>query len=183
MNVARTRLALPVVTAGCLLLVVRPVLWRYLSDPTGALVALFGALLLIGVAWPVPDSGPATRWPIMLVVAAIGILAFACGRILGGGHAPSQLTMRVVVLGSLAAVAEEAFFRRLLYGVFARNGPTAALVASTVLFALVHVSVYGWWVLPIDLAAGAVLGWQRLASGSWRVPAITHVLANLLVVI
>jgi hypothetical protein len=38
-------------------------------------------------------------------------------------------------------------------------------------------------VLPIDLAAGLVLSWQRWASGSWRVPAVTHVLANVLVVI
>jgi membrane protease YdiL (CAAX protease family) len=45
------------------------------------------------------------------------------------------------------------------------------------------VTVYGWWVLPIDIAAGLVLAWQRWATGSWKVPAVTHVLANLLVVL
>jgi hypothetical protein len=39
------------------------------------------------------------------------------------------------------------------------------------------------WALPIDLAAGAVLGWQRWATGSWAVPAVTHVVANLLMVV
>jgi hypothetical protein len=46
----------------------------------------------------------------------------------------------------------------------------------------VHVTVYGAWVLPIDVAAGAILSWQRWATGSWAVPAITHVVANVLVV-
>lgn len=50
------------------------------------------------------------------------------------------------------------------------------------LFAVVHVTVYGAWVLPLDLAAGLVLSWQRWATGSWGVPAVTHVVANLLVV-
>ena len=43
--------------------------------------------------------------------------------------------------------------------------------------------VAGPWVLPLDLAAGPVLGGQRWASGSWPVPALTHVVANLLVVL
>ena len=51
------------------------------------------------------------------------------------------------------------------------------------LFAAVHVTVYGLWVLPLDLAAGLLLGWQRQATGSWLVPAVTHAIANLLVVV
>jgi membrane protease YdiL (CAAX protease family) len=80
-------------------------------------------------------------------------------------------------------VAEEAFFRRLVYGALLRSGPAAALVGSSVLFAAVHVTVYGAWVLPLDLAAGLLLGWQRRATGSWAVPAVAHVVANLLVVL
>jgi membrane protease YdiL (CAAX protease family) len=83
----------------------------------------------------------------------------------------------------LAAVAEEAFFRRFVYDALLPGGATLAVVGSALLFALAHVTVYGWWVLPIDLAAGFVLSWQRWATGSWKVPAVTHVLANLLVVL
>jgi hypothetical protein len=38
-------------------------------------------------------------------------------------------------------------------------------------------------VLPLDLAAGLLLGWQRATTGSWAAPAVTHVVANLLVVL
>ena len=88
-----------------------------------------------------------------------------------------------LVLNTLAALSEEAFFRRLVYGALLPGGAAAAVVGSAVAFAAVHVTVYGPWVLALDLAAGLVLGWQRWASGSWRVPALTHVVANLLVVL
>ena len=80
-------------------------------------------------------------------------------------------------------MAEEAFFRRLVYGALLAAGPVAAVVGSAVLFAAVHVTVYGVWVLPLDLAAGLLFGWQRQATGSWTVPAVTHAAANLLVVL
>jgi membrane protease YdiL (CAAX protease family) len=114
-------------------------------------------------------------------VLAIGIGAFLVGRILVVGSPPASATALAVGLNTLAAVAEEAFFRRLVYGALLASGPGAALVGSAVLFAAVHVTVYGLWVLPLDLAAGLIFGWQRQATGSWGVPAVTHVVANLLV--
>jgi membrane protease YdiL (CAAX protease family) len=83
----------------------------------------------------------------------------------------------------LAAVAEEAFFRRFAYGVLEGWGRAGAIVGSAILFAAVHLTIYGAWVLPLDLGAGLVLGWQRWASGRWSVPALTHVVANVLVVV
>ena len=80
-------------------------------------------------------------------------------------------------------MAEEAWFRRLCYGVLAPAGPAFAIFGSAVLFAAVHVAIYGFWVMPLDLAAGVLLGWQRYATGSWATPAVTHVVANLLVVL
>ncbi len=53
-----------------------------------------------------------------------------------------------------------------------------AVVGTAAAFAVVHVTVWGWWVLPLDLAAGLLLSWQRAATGRWSVPAATHVLAN-----
>jgi hypothetical protein len=35
-------------------------------------------------------------------------------------------------------------------------------------------------VLPVDLGAGLLLGWQRWATGTWTVPAVTHAAANAL---
>ena len=92
-------------------------------------------------------------------------------------------TIGMVAANSLAAVAEEAFFRRLCFALLLPAGAAWAVVGSAVLFAVVHLTTYGAWVLPLDLAAGLVFGWQRLASRSWRVPAVTHVIVNLLVVL
>ena len=116
-------------------------------------------------------------------VVAVGVLAFAAGRLFGGGQSPAKLTLPIVALAALAAVAEEAFFRRLVFGALLPKGPAVAVTGSALLFAVVHVSVYGFWIFPLDLAAGLVFGWQRLATGSWRASALTHVVANLMVLI
>lgn len=179
---ARPRAAVAVIAAGCMLLVLRPVLLRDGAHPTAALTTLFILLLGSGLAWPRQGKAP-TAVTGVLPVLAVGVAAFIVGRVVGGGHAPQPLVLRVVILGSLAAVAEEVFFRRFVYDALLAGGTALAVVGSAVLFAAVHVTVYGWWVLPIDLAAGFVLSWQRWATGSWKVPAVTHILANLLVVL
>jgi membrane protease YdiL (CAAX protease family) len=180
----RQRLAVTVAAAGCAVLVLRPLLLRDGAHPVATLTALFVVLLAAGWAWPREDTArdeEARAKP--LTVLGVGLGAFLLGRVLGGGHAPQPLDVQVVALGTLAAIAEEAFFRRFVYDALLPAGTGVAVVGSAVLFALVHVTVYGAWVLPIDLAAGLVLSWQRWASGSWKVPAVTHALANLLVVI
>jgi membrane protease YdiL (CAAX protease family) len=171
-----------VAAAGCALLLVRPQLLRASSNPTATIVILFAALLAVGLAWPVARE-PAVSVRTTVLVVGLGIVAFALGRLIGGGTAPTSPTTKIIALNTLAAVAEEAFFRRLVYGALASSGAALAVTGSALLFALVHLTVYGAWVLPIDLAAGLVLGWQRWATGSWRAPALTHATANLLVVI
>jgi membrane protease YdiL (CAAX protease family) len=168
---------------GCALLAARPLAVDRVPSPTALLLALFGALLAVGLLAPVAPAGRRAR-PLALVgVVALGVSAFAVGRAWGGGAAPHPPTARFLALNLLAAVAEEAFFRRAVFGALLRSGPTAAIGGSAALFAVVHVSVYGWWVLPIDLAAGLLLSWQRHASGSWIAPAVTHAIANVLVLV
>jgi membrane protease YdiL (CAAX protease family) len=178
---AAPRTAVLVAAAGCGLLTARPLLVGF-ARPGPVLVALFAGLLAAGVLWPA-EAGAAARER-ALPVLLLGIGAFVVGRLLTGGPvAAPAATPFVVAVNSLAAVAEEAFFRRLVYGALLRTGPAVALVGSSALFAAVHVTIYGAWVLPLDLAAGLLLGWQRQATGSWTVPAATHVVANLLVVL
>jgi membrane protease YdiL (CAAX protease family) len=178
------------VVGGCVLLTLRPAL-LHAGPPTTIVIVLFVGLLVTSLHARLPAfaasgghsprvaGGTSSRgW---LLVA--GIAVFVVGRALAGGHAPQPLTMRVLALNSLAAIGEEAFFRRLVFGALESGGAALAVVGSAVLFAAVHLTLYGAWVLPLDLAAGLVLGWQRWASGSWSVPAATHVVANVLVVI
>ena len=178
-------------TAGVLALLARP--WFL---PAGVAVewrvAFFVALGATGLAW---RSGSAylrasktchsgtqnAGWTISLAVFGVGAVAFALGRaVVEVPVRPSGLAV-AVGLNALAAVAEEAFFRRYLYGlVVERHGAAMAVAVTAGAFALVHVTVWGWWVLPLDLAAGLVLSWQRAATGRWSVPAATHVVANTL---
>jgi len=178
-----SRAAVVVAATGCGLLTARPLLVGMGgAGPAPVLATLFLGLLAVSLLWPgAAAARPGRRaGPVLLV----GIGAFALGRVLAAGS-PSVPSATVFVIGmnTLAAVAEEAFFRRLVYGALLAGGPGLALVGSAVLFAAVHVTVYGLWVLPLDLAAGLLLGWQRQATGSWTVPALTHAVANLLVVV
>jgi hypothetical protein len=179
-TVARPALAVAVSAGLLIVFVARPLLNVWTADPTIPLVVLFSMLLVVGTAWPTLTEGRADGWA---VVVLLGVAAFVVGRLIGGGHPPAALSARVLALNGLAAVAEEAFFRRLIFAVLRPGGAALAVSGSATLFALAHVTVYGWWVLPLDLAAGLVLSWQRWATGSWTAPAFTHVIANVLVIL
>jgi membrane protease YdiL (CAAX protease family) len=89
-------------------------------------------------------------------------------------------TGEAFVANIVAAIAEEAFFRRFVYGWLAARGEGFAIAGAAALFALIHLPIYGFGVLPIDFAAGLLLGWQRRESGTWMSPAVTHAVANIL---
>lgn len=78
------------------------------------------------------------------------------------------------------AVLEEMVLRGCLFDTLAAwRGQRIALVVSTGVFAVLHGPLYGWGAMPLDLAAGILLGLLRIESGGWVAPAITHVLADL----
>jgi membrane protease YdiL (CAAX protease family) len=78
------------------------------------------------------------------------------------------------------SVAEELLLRGALFeAARAWRGPYVALGVSSVAFALLHVPVYGWRVLPLDLAVGCCHGALRLVTGSVTAPAVAHTLADL----
>jgi membrane protease YdiL (CAAX protease family) len=113
----------------------------------------------------------------------IGLAAVAAAGMVAGPAPDPRVGAAAAGLGLLAAVAEEALFRRLLYlRLLARYGTVVAVLGSAILFALVHLPAYGTAALPVDLGAGLLLSWQRFASGRWTVPAVTHAVANLLAV-
>ena len=143
------------------------------------LAALYGAILTGSLLVQVPRDRPRVARSVAL---AVGLLGVALAAVVAGAPVPAPLGMRALLLGVLAAVAEEALFRRALYGWLERYGGAVAIVGSALLFALIHVPLYGAAALPVDLGAGLLLSWQRWASGTWSVPAATHVAANLVAV-
>jgi hypothetical protein len=85
-----------------------------------------------------------------------------------------------ILASVVAAVGEEAFFRRFLYGWLEQRGAVLAIVVTALSFAAVHMPMYGWAAVPLNLTAGLLFGWQRWFSGGWGAPAVTHAAANLL---
>jgi membrane protease YdiL (CAAX protease family) len=148
------------------------------------LLVLFVALGVAGWRWPVDDEHDRSGLVAPAVALALGVGAFAVGRLFAARPMVAlPLPVAPLLLNGLAAVAEEAFFRRLVYGLLAPRGVAVAVGGSALCFAAVHLTVWGVAVLPLDLAAGLVLGWQRAATGRWSVPAATHVAANVLAVL
>jgi membrane protease YdiL (CAAX protease family) len=182
--------ALPVAAAGVALLLARPWLvangvgvpglaFLYLSLGAVALAAPTRALQFPtgsrhAQTSPVVDPG---------IVLAVGLGAFVVARLMAAPVAPLAVGAFAVGLNLVAALAEEAFFRKFLYGSLLPFGAAGAIVLSSLVFALVHVPLYGGAVFWVDLGSGLLLGWQRWASGSWAVPAATHATANILAVL
>jgi membrane protease YdiL (CAAX protease family) len=140
--------------------------WAWTVAVCGGLVGLFVPLRLR------PGDGLA-RW---LPPTLLGAAAFQLTRSLWSVAVPGGRW--AVAAGVGVGVAEEALFRRGLYGLVERWGGLVAVLSTSLVFGLVHVPVYGWSMLPIDIAAGVVFGWQRWATRSWTAPAVTHALAN-----
>lgn len=172
--------AMIVIAVGTAVLVLRP----FAAAPSGARVSLFAvSYLTIGLA---SIAVPVERVRARLApgfVLLMGFAAVALSASVAGTPVPLPWIPAALPLSMLAAVAEEALFRRLAYARLERFGGVVAIAGSALLFGLVHVPAYGLAALPIDVGAGLLFGWQRWASGTWTVPAATHAFANALVVL
>jgi hypothetical protein len=144
------------------------------------LAAVFAAILLASLLLPV---GRDTARLHPAIVAAVGLAGVGLAALAAGRPIPAPFGAWALPLALLAAVAEEALFRRAAYGWLASHGPAVAVAGSALLFAAVHLPLYGVAALPVDLGAGLLLSWQRWASGTWTVPAATHAAANVLAVV
>jgi membrane protease YdiL (CAAX protease family) len=169
-----------VIVVGTAVLVLRP----FVAAPSGARVSLFAvSYLTIGLASiAVPVERDRARLAPGFVLL-MGFAAVALSASVAGTPVPLPWSAAALPLSLLAAVAEEALFRRLAFARLERFGAVVAVAGSALLFGLVHVPAYGLAALPVDVGAGLLFGWQRWASGRWTVPAATHAFANALVVL
>jgi membrane protease YdiL (CAAX protease family) len=155
-----------------------------------AVGAAFSAGLLIlagagGATRPSARSiapGVAAGAAVGLALVAVGLAGPALGgtTFVGGLGRPAApfVPWAVVVVG--VAVSEEAILRGALFDRLRRaGGAPAALLVTTLAFALLHVPLYGWHVVPLDLAVGLALGGLRLGTGGFVAPAVAHGLADI----
>jgi membrane protease YdiL (CAAX protease family) len=77
------------------------------------------------------------------------------------------------------AGAEELVFRGVLFDAVARiGGAMCAAVVCACAFAVVHVPLYGWRALPLDVGVGLWLGGLRILGGGVAAPAVAHAVAD-----
>jgi len=89
--------------------------------------------------------------------------------------------MYVIISVFIGPVAEEVFFRGIIYGFFRRWGIIAALIASSLLFILAHSAIRG---VPIpQVVGGLVFALAYEIEGSLVVPITSHILGNMAMLI
>jgi len=117
-----------------------------------------------------------------LALVALVLLAprLAGSTVVPGLARPASAFAPWALVTIVVAVAEEAVLRGLLFDRLRRSGDTLlALALTTVVFALMHVPLYGWHVVPLDLAVGFALGGLRIATRGIAAPAVAHAVADL----
>jgi membrane protease YdiL (CAAX protease family) len=152
------------------------------------IVLLWGkGLPSIGLAWPkiFPGFIKGLTWSVGFgVVALLGFFILSIY-----GHDPLQiiktplpkwpgdLLLFYLVGGILAPIAEEVFFRGILYGFFRRWGVLVALVLSTAFFVLSHPAGRE---LPVTQIVGGILfAIAYEIEGNLMTPITIHSLGNL----
>jgi membrane protease YdiL (CAAX protease family) len=163
--------------AGVVLLLAR----FFLVDRGAGSTAGLGLIYLVILAISAGELRDSLGSRIVLPLA-IGCTAIVGARFMLAAPLTASATTAGLALTILAAVAEEALFRGLMFARLLSYGRYLAIILSAGMFALVHVPFYGLRALPVDLGAGMLFAWQRSESGSWSVPAATHALANVLAV-
>jgi membrane protease YdiL (CAAX protease family) len=117
-------------------------------------IGILGGAALVGVAWL---AHPAAR-PI--------------------GLRPEPFVAWAFVTCAVA-LAEEVLLRGALFAALLEPaGALPALAVTSLVFALMHVPLYGWSVVPVDFGAGLALGGLRLLGRGVAAPAIAHALAD-----
>lgn len=150
-----------------------------------AALVFSGALLALsmGAGWRLTVD---RRWPRAIAAGIAGAVLLVAAWATAAPHVPLAAGEHLgpllvwTPLVALVAVAEEIALRGALFGsLLEAGGAPLALAVSSIVFALMHVPLYGWGALPLDLAAGVLLGGLRLLSGGVTAPAVAHVVADL----
>jgi hypothetical protein len=115
----------------------------------------------------------ACAW-VILLLAGFQPLKFVRAQLPPGGN---DLVVLFIVGGLLGPVAEELFFRGVIYGFFRRWGVPAAVLLSSLIFVLSHPTSHG---IRLTQAVGGILfAIAYEVERSLLVPITIHVLGNL----
>src|SRR5262249_7515135 len=110
--------------AGCALFVLRPSVAGHPWTP-GALLAVYLLIGTVAALAPVRSVSSASFG--VVPVTLIGVAAVLLATSATGPSFPSPRTAEILAFNTVAAIAEELFFRRMLFGGLLRFGALAAV--------------------------------------------------------
>ena len=156
--------------------------------------AFGGALALLALAGRKSNARnsqhmgtPILRSAAFGLAVGLGLVAIAvAGPALGGvvtvpgvGR-PAAPFVPWAIVTLVVASMEEAVLRGALIDRLERvAGIAPAILLTTFAFALMHVPLYGWNVVPLDLAVGLVLAGLRISTRGLAAPIAAHAVADL----
>lgn len=165
-----------------------PALVYVLVQARGKGRTVASALARVGASW---GSAPAYGWALLLLLpllltAWLTIVLIPADVLDTPGVSIARLTTVGVAIGVvLRAAGEEVFFRGLLGGVLVRRlGFVWGNLLQAVLFLVPHLALLLidarlWPVLPVQFAAGWLLGWLRHKTGTFVPGAVMHAAVNI----
>ena len=137
--------------------------------------------MAFGAGWR--PAWPAVR-PLLIGILG-GIVVIAIPRVI---HwlVPSAIGMRPepfvawVIVTAVVVSGEEVVLRGVLFDALQQSaGDLPAALVTSLAFALIHVPLYGWQVVPLDFGVGIWFAGLRLTSGGAGAPTVAHLLADL----
>lgn len=151
------------------------------ASPGAALLfsaVLSAAALLTGLR---PSRIPWAGVGLGIAGAAILVALSLVGlpRVVLGARAVAGSLAWWVPLVTLVAASEELVLRGVLFDALRdRGGEAAAVAVTALLFAVIHLPLYGLGSLGLDVSVGVFLGCLRVISGNVTAPLVAHVLAD-----
>jgi membrane protease YdiL (CAAX protease family) len=160
--------------------------WRATVDGGDALLTgLAFGVVLCAVALAAGERSTMPSIGTIAIGVAGGAVLVAVAVIVSAGGPPRLFAPAApfgpwAAITVLVAIGEEAVLRGALFdAIDEAGGVVAAIVMTSVAFALIHVPLYGWHVVPLDLGVGIWFAGLRLVSGRVAAPAIAHAIADL----
>ena len=139
----------------------------------------------LALSWPRARSAWAAVAGLVLLLVASDVTTYGLGRpitppIMVDVYRTAWLPLLLIAVLVAAPLAEEMLFRGFLYrGIAAsRAGPTVAILVSSVVWALLHISQYDWYAVVTILLTGLYLGYVRYRTGSVTLTILLHFLSN-----